>query len=296
MKKLSYILLSAIILTGCSEEKQFDATGTFESANEIIVSGEANGKIMALNLQEGDKVSSGQILGYIDTTQLHLTKLQLQKNSTSLQINKPDIEKQIAALQEQIKKQEFEQQRLLNLKKDGAASQKQIDDIASAIAILKSQLNAQLSTLKKTTGSVDEQSRSIDIQIAQIDDRIQKSLITAPVNGTVTAKFMNAGEFAAAGKPIYKVADLDNMYLRAYFTSAQIADMKIGQKVKVTADFGDEKEYAYDGTVIWIAADHEFTPKNIQTKESRADLVYAVKIAVKNDGRIKIGTYGEVSL
>ncbi len=296
MKKLSYILLSAIVLTGCSEEKQFDATGTFESANEIIVSGEANGKIMALNLQEGDKVSSGQILGYIDTTQLHLTKLQLQKNSTSLQINKPDIEKQIAALQEQIKKQEFEQQRLLNLKKDGAASQKQIDDIASAIAVLKSQLNAQLSTLKKTTGSVDEQSRSIDIQIAQIDDRIQKSLITAPVNGTVTAKFMNAGEFAAAGKPIYKVADLDNMYLRAYFTSAQIADMKIGQKVKVTADFGDEKEYAYDGTVIWIAADHEFTPKNIQTKESRADLVYAVKIAVKNDGRIKIGTYGEVSL
>lgn len=296
MKKLSYILLSAIVLTGCSEEKQFDATGTFESANEIIVSGEANGKIIALNLQEGDKVSSGQILGYIDTTQLHLTKLQLQKNSTSLQINKPDIEKQIAALQEQIKKQEFEQQRLLNLKKDGAASQKQIDDIASAIAVLKSQLNAQLSTLKKTTGSVDEQSRSIDIQIAQIDDRIQKSLITAPVNGTVTAKFMNAGEFAAAGKPIYKVADLDNMYLRAYFTSAQIADIKIGQKVKVTADFGDEKEYAYDGTVIWIAADHEFTPKNIQTKESRADLVYAVKIAVKNDGQIKIGTYGEVSL
>ena len=233
MKKLSYILLSAIILTGCSEEKQFDATGTFESANEIIVSGEANGKIIALNLQEGDKVSSGQILGYIDTTQLHLTKLQLQKNSTSLQINKPDIEKQIAALQEQIKKQEFEQQRLLNLKKDGAASQKQIDDIASAIAVLKSQLNAQLSTLKKTTGSVDEQSRSIDIQIAQIDDRILKSLITAPVNGTVTAKFMNAGEFAAAGKPIYKVADLDNMYLRAYFTSAQIADMKIGQKVKI---------------------------------------------------------------
>ena len=251
---------------------------------------------MELHLQEGDKVNAGHILGYIDTAQLHLTKLQLQKNSTSLQINKPDIEKQIAALQEQIKKQEFEQQRLLNLKKDGAASQKQIDDIASAIAVLKSQLNAQLSTLKKTTGSVDEQSRSIDIQIAQIDDRIQKSLITAPVNGTVTAKFMNAGEFAAAGKPIYKVADLDNMYLRAYFTSAQIADIKIGQKVKVTADFGDEKEYAYDGTVIWIAADHEFTPKNIQTKESRADLVYAVKIAVKNDGQIKIGTYGEVSL
>ncbi len=296
MKKLSYILLSAIVLTGCSEEKQFDATGTFESANEIIVSGETNGKIMELHLQEGDKVNAGQILGYIDTAQLHLTKLQLQKNSTSLQINKPDIEKQIAALQEQIKKQEFEQQRLLNLKKDGAASQKQIDDIASAIAVLKSQLNAQLSTLKKTTGSVDEQSRSIDIQIAQIDDRIKKSLITAPVNGTVTAKFMNAGEFAAAGKPIYKVADLDNMYLRAYFTSAQVADIKIGQKVKVTADFGDEKEYAYDGTVIWIAADHEFTPKNIQTKESRADLVYAVKIAVKNDGRIKIGTYGEVSL
>lgn len=296
MKKLSYILLSAIVLTGCSEEKQFDATGTFESANEIIVSSETNGKIMELHLQEGDKVNAGQILGYIDTAQLHLTKLQLQKNSTSLQINKPDIEKQIAALQEQIKKQEFEQQRLLNLKKDGAASQKQIDDIASAIAVLKSQLNAQLSTLKKTTGSVDEQSRSIDIQIAQIDDRIKKSLITAPVNGTVTAKFMNAGEFAAAGKPIYKVADLDNMYLRAYFTSAQIADIKIGQKVKVTADFGDEKEYAYDGTVIWIAADHEFTPKNIQTKESRADLVYAVKIAVKNDGRIKIGTYGEVSL
>ena len=296
MKKLSYILLSAIILTGCSEEKQFDATGTFESANEIIVSGEANGKIMALNLQEGDKVSSRQILGYIDTTQLHLTKLQLQKNSTSLQINKPDIEKQIAALQEQIKKQEFEQQRLLNLKKDGAASQKQIDDIASAIAVLKSQLNAQLSTLKKTTGSVDEQSRSIDIQIAQIDDRIQKSLITAPVNGTVTAKFMNAGEFAAAGKPIYKVADLDNMYLRAYFTSDQLGRFGLGDEVRVVADFGGDERYDYEGRIMWISSESEFTPKTIQTRDSRANLVYAVKIAVENDGRLKIGLAGDVLL
>ena len=228
--------------------------------------------------------------------QLYLSKLQLKKNMESVNYNRPDIGKQIAATKEQIRKQEYEKQRIENLLKGGAATQKQLDDINSAISVLKKQLEAQLSTLSNTTGNIEGQSSSIAVQIAQIDDRIAKSVIKSPADGIVVAKYMDAGEYAAPGKPLFKVADMSNMYLRAYFTSGQLAEIKTGQKVKVYADFGGDKRKEYEGTVIWISSENEFTPKNIQTKDSRADLVYAVKIAVANDGLIKIGTYGEVEL
>lgn len=297
MKK--YIITTTattLLLAGCGDSRQFDATGTFESANEITVSAEATGKIEWLDLQEGDSLSAGKEIGVIDTMQLYLSKQQLKKNMKSIRYNRPDIGKQIAATKEQIRKQEYEKQRIENLLKGGAATQKQLDDINSAISVLEKQLDAQLSTLNNTTGNIDGQSSAIATQIAQIDDRIAKSIIKSPVSGVVIAKYMDAGEYAMPGKPLFKVADMSNMYLRAYFTSEQLAEIKTGQKVKIYADFGDDKRKEYNGIVIWIASENEFTPKNIQTKESRADLVYAVKIAVINDGLIKIGTYGEVVL
>ena len=297
MKK--YIITTTattLLLAGCGDGQQFDATGTFESANEITVSAEATGKIEWLDLQEGDSLSAGKEIGVIDTMQLYLSKLQLKKNMESVNYNRPDIGTQIAATKEQIRKQEYEKQRIENLLKGGAATQKQLDDINSAISVLKKQLEAQLSTLSNTTGNIEGQSSSIAVQIAQIDDRIAKSVIKSPADGIVVAKYMDAGEYAAPGKPLFKVADMGNMYLRAYFTSEQLAEIKTGQKVKIYADFGGDKRKEYNGIVIWIASENEFTPKNIQTKESRADLVYAVKIAVINDGLIKIGTYGEVVL
>ena len=297
MKK--YIITTTattLLLAGCGDRQQFDATGTFESANEITVSAEATGKIEWLDLQEGDSLSAGKEIGVIDTMQLYLSKLQLKKNMESVNYNRPDIGKQIAATKEQIRKQEYEKQRIENLLKGGAATQKQLDDINSAISVLKKQLEAQLSTLSNTTGNIEGQSSSIAVQIAQIDNRIAKSVIKSPTDGIVVAKYMDAGEYAAPGKPLFKVADMSNMYLRAYFTSGQLTEIKTGQKVKVYADFGGDKRKEYEGTVIWISSENEFTPKNIQTKDSRADLVYAVKISVANDGLIKIGTYGEVEL
>ncbi len=296
MKRIALVLATASILASCTDTKDYDATGTFESASEVTVSSEATGKIMSLTLNEGDRLAAGQTVGYIDTTQLYLNKLQLQRSASSVLHNRPDISKQVAAIQEQIKKQEYERKRVANLLSDGAATQKQLDDIDSAIAVLKSQLEAQRTALTNTVGSLNEQSNSIDVQIAQINDRIAKSILTAPVNGIVTAKYAEQGEFAATGKPLYKIADMQNMVLRAYFTSEQVAQLKLCQEVTVTANFGGNSRYAYKGRIIWIAEQSEFTPKSIQTNDSRAGLVYAAKIAVTNDGRIKIGTYGEVKL
>ena len=220
MKK--YIITTTattLLLAGCGDSRQFDATGTFESANEITVSAEATGKIEWLDLQEGDSLSAGKEIGVIDTMQLYLSKLQLKKNMKSIRYNRPDIGKQIAATKEQIRKQEYEKQRIENLLKGGAATQKQLDDINSAISVLEKQLDAQLSTLNNTTGNIDGQSSAIATQIAQIDDRIAKSIIKSPVSGVVIAKYMDAGEYAMPGKPLFKVADMGNMYLRAYFTS-----------------------------------------------------------------------------
>lgn len=296
MKRIAIVLASATILASCSETKDYDATGTFESASEVTVSSEATGKIVALTISEGDNLKEGDLVGCIDTTQLYLNKLQLQRSASSVLQNRPDINKQVAAIQEQIKKQEYERKRVMNLLADGAATQKQLDDIDSAIAVLKSQLEAQRTALGNTVGSLNEQSNSIDVQIAQINDRIAKSKLAVPVSGIVTAKYAEQGEFASTGRPLYKIADMQHMMLRAYFTSDQLAQLKLGQEVTVTANFGGDSRHDYKGRIVWIAEQSEFTPKAIQTNDSRAGLVYAVKIAVDNDGRIKIGTYGEVKL
>ncbi|MBQ5701377.1 MAG: HlyD family efflux transporter periplasmic adaptor subunit, partial [Alistipes sp.] len=189
-----------------------------------------------------------------------------------------------------------ELRRVENMLKDGAATKKQKDDIEAQIKILERQLDATLSTLGKNTSTINDNSAALEAQIAALDDRISKCSILSPVGGTVLVKYAEAGELASVGKPLMKIADLKNIYLRAYFTSDQLANIKLGDEVKVVADFGGEERYDYTGRVAWISSESEFTPKTIQTKDSRANLVYAVKIAVENDGRLKIGLAGEVVL
>ena len=222
--------------------------------------------------------------------------MQLERQIASVRSNRPDISKQVTALQEQIAQQETERTRVKRLLDDGAATTKQLDDIVATLKILNGQLEATRSTLRNNTASIDENSSSIELQIAQVEDRLAKCRIVSPVTGTVLAKYAETGELASTGRPLMKVADLDHIYLRAYFTSEQLAALQLGQEVTVTADFGADEQYEYPGHIIWIASESEFTPKNIQTRNTRANLVYAVKIAVENDGRLKIGLYGEVNL
>lgn len=287
-----FLFSLALALSACSgKEDDFDVTGTFEST-EIIVSSEANGKIMELDLQEGDRLEAGAVTGYVDTMQLYLRKKQLEAGLRSVDIRKPDIRKQIASLEQQISVARSEQQRMENLVKAKAGNQKQVDDIANNIKVLQKQLDAQYSTLHKTTGGADAEAESIVYQIMQLDDLLQKSRIVNPQAGTVLMKYAHAGEVTAAGKPLYKIADTDLLYLRAYPTAGQLSRLKLGDEVRVFVDFGEKEQREYSGTLTWISEKSEFTPKGIQTKDERANLVYAVKIAVKNDGYLKIGQYG----
>ena len=294
MKRIVYIA-AVVLAASCGAEAEFDAQGTFE-ATEIVVSSEATGRILNFEVEEGMTISANETVGAIDSVQLHLQRKQLVAQQSALLGSRPDVKKQVAALREQIAKQNEELRRVENMLKDGAATKKQKDDIEAQIKILESQLDATLSTLDKNTSTINNNSAALEAQIAALDDRISKCRIISPVGGTVLVKYAEAGELASVGKPLMKIADLDNIYLRAYFTSDQLAKVNLGDEVKVVADFGGEERYDYTGRVAWISSESEFTPKTIQTKDSRANLVYAVKIAVKNDGRLKIGLAGEVVL
>ena len=295
MKRIFICCTLPLLAAACGRNGDFDATGTFE-ATEVVVSAEAAGRILRFDAEEGNRLEAGRQVGAIDTVQLYLQKLQLERQRASVVSNRPDIAKQVASLREQIAKQQTERRRVENLLRDGAATTKQLDDIDAQIKVLDGQLEAQLSTLRNNAASIDENSSSIELQIARIEDQLAKCRIASPVAGTVLAKYSEAGELASVGRPLMKVADLDRIYLRAYFTSDQLAALKLGQEVTVTADFGGDSRIDYPGRIVWIASESEFTPKTIQTRDSRANLVYAVKIAVENDGRLKIGLYGEVKL
>lgn len=294
MKRTAMICVAAMVLTGCNANRSgYDAEGYFEST-EVTVSAESSGKILYFNAEEGADVEAGTLLGCIDTVQLYLTRMQLAKSAESVLKNRPDIAKQVQAMKEQLKTLEREKDRVARLLADGAATQKQMDDIESQIAVMEVQLDAQETALENSVSSLDAQSSSIGMQIAQIDDKLAKCRISSPVSGTVLTKYAEAGEFVAAGRPLFKVADLDRVYLRAYVTSAQLSEIKMGQQVKVYSDYGKGYSKEYPGTVTWISSQSEFTPKNIQTDDERRNLVYAIKVAVGNDGLIKLGMYGGI--
>ena len=296
MRKIYIIASVALLLTACGKkEKEYDATGTFE-ATETTVSAEQSGTLLSFSLNEGDEVEEGREVGLIDTTQIWLKIQQTRATKAVYNSQKPDMEKQIAATRQQLAKAQTEQRRYQELVNDGAAPRKMLDDAVSQVQVLQRQLAAQISSLSTSTDALNKQMAATDVQVNQLRDQLQKCHIYTPVAGTVLEKYVERGEFVATGKPLFKIADTRQMYLRAYVTSAQLQHIKVGQTVKVFADYGNGQRKAYDGRVSWISSRSEFTPKTILTDDERADLVYAVKIAVKSDGYIKIGMYGEVKL
>lgn len=294
MKRSFAYPLLVLLAASCVEgNKAYDASGVFEST-EVTVSAEGNGKILSLDLQEGDRLEAGQIVGCIDTVQLHLSEIQLEASRRAVGSGRLDISRQIAALESQIGKQRQELDRFTKLEKAGASNRKQVEDIQAQIETLERQLAAQEESLNSSNRNVSGQADALEAQIEQIRDRIRKCVITSPVAGTVLAKYSEAGEFAALGRALFKVADIDNIRLRAYITADQLTALKLGQQVRVFADQGSSGRKEYAGTLIWISDKAEFTPKTIQTRDERANLVYAVKIAVENDGLIKLGMYGDI--
>ncbi len=297
MKSNKYLYLFFILLlASCSSSSDFDAQGTFE-ATEVTISSEATGKILWLNVEEGDSVTLGHVIGQIDTVQLALQRGELILQRQALMESLPDIQKQAQSLREQIAGATTDRDRIARLLAAGAATQQQLDNLNTQVASLKGQLDALLSQLSTTTTSTTSKAEAVDAQLAAIDDKIAKSTIVAPISGTVLAKYAEPGEVAAFGTPLVKLADISNIYLRAYFTSDQLQDVKLGQRVTVVADYGGGNTRDYEGTVTYIATQSEFTPKTIQTADSRANLVYAVEISVPNaDHSLKLGLTGNVIL
>ena len=294
MKKLITMASAALLLAACgNSEKEYDATGTFE-ATETTVSAEQNGTLLTFAINEGDEIEAESEVGLIDTTQTWLKLQQARATQEVYQSQKPDMEKQTSATRQQLAKAQAEQQRYKELVADGAAPSKMLDDATNQVQVLQRQLAAQLSSLSTNTNALSKQMAATEVQIDQLCDQLRKCHIKAPLKGTVLEKYAESGEFVAVGKPLFKMADMEQVYIRAYVTSAQLQSIRTGQQVKVFADYGDGKKQEYDGTVSWISSRSEFTPKTILTDDERADLVYAVKVRVKNDGFIKIGMYGEV--
>ncbi|MCC8039388.1 MAG: efflux RND transporter periplasmic adaptor subunit [Bacteroidales bacterium] len=286
----------SLLPVACSSSSDFDAQGTFQ-ATEVTVSSEATGRILWLNVEEGDSVIQGHVIGQIDTVQLTLQRAELLQQRKALMESLPDVQKQAQSLREQIAGATTDRDRIARLLSAGAATQQQLDNLNTQVASLQGQLDGLISQLSTTTASTVSKADAIDSQLAAIDDKIAKSAIVAPISGTVLAKYAEPGEVAAYGTPICKLADISNIYLRAYFTSDQLEHVKIGQKVKVVADYGGGNTRDYQGTITYIATQSEFTPKTIQTADSRANLVYATKITVPNpDHALNLGLTGNVIL
>ena len=296
MKQKSLFLAAALVLLLCAcrhKNELIDASGTFE-ATEVVVSSEANGKIIEYNLHEGDKVIAGLPVGLIDTIQLSLTRKQLVASVNAVESRTQDPSKQTGQIRTQISTQKRERERVKRLLAADAANAKQLDDINAAIAMLERQLAAAEANISQGNLAVAAEITSLWTQVAQVDDQLRKCYITSPINGTILAKYAEAGELTGIGKPLFKVADIENMTLRAYITASQLTKIKLGQKVTILADYGEGGYRNYEGTITRISDKSEFTPKTIQTRDERANLVYAIKVSFINDGYVKIGMYGDI--
>lgn len=296
MKIHQYICSVAIglVLGACtSQEEQYDASGIFETT-EVIVSAKGTGELQSFQVEEGQAVRQGEVLGWIDTLQLSLKDRQLAASLLATESKRLDEKRQVAHLRQQIENLQREKERFTALLNAKATTAKQVDDIDYQIKVLQNQLVATQEQINSSNSSLSRQSESIQAQRAQMEDQIRNAMISSPITGTVLTKYAEQGEFAVPGKALFKVADVSQMKLRAYITADQLTQLQIGQAVAVYADRGITDRKRYAGRVVWIADKAEFTPKTIQTRNERANLVYAVKIAVENDGFIKRGMYGEV--
>ncbi len=290
MKK-SNIIITAILtgfLSSCSNGEKADGYGNFE-ATEITISSEANGKLEFLNLEEGQILEKGTVVGLVDTLQLYLNKQQLLASKETAASKSGGVWSQVSVLNQQLQTAKTEQQRIQNMFNENAATQRQLDQANSQVDVLKKQIQ----NVETQNSPIVNEVKSIGAKVAQIEEQIENSKITNPINGTVLTKYAEPGEIVSFGKPLYKIANLEEMTLRVYVSETQLPNIKIGQEVTVKIDSGEAMK-DYTGTISWISASAEFTPKIIQTKEERVNLVYAVKIIVKNDGSLKIGMPAEM--
>lgn len=310
MKKIIMLTYVILLLAACGKkETAFDATGTFE-ATEVTVSAKATGELKNFNVVEGQTMKANEKVGDIDVYQLlqkqdelNAARMQLDATAAMASSRRLDMQKQLASITQQIENALSEQKRFTALVNDGAVPRKQLDDINNQIKVLRSQLNATRDQIRSNNSSMADQVRAVKAQVVgveaqkrQLADQIKNADIVSPITGIVLEKYAEQGEFVAVGRPLIKVANTEQMYIRAYVTSIQLKDIKIGQKVRVKADFGRNERREYDGVITWISNRSEFTPKTILTADERADLVYAVKVRFRNDGFVKIGMYGEVKL
>ena len=291
MKTFIKIILVSIVFSSCNKNNEnADAYGNFETT-EVTVSSEANGKIEFLNIEEGNEVKKSQVVALIDTLQLHFNKEQLKASIATVQSKSASVLSQISVLNEQLKTAKIEQNRILNMFNENAATKRQVDEIEGKVNVI----NKQINSVQTQNAPILNEVKSIEVQIAKLEDQIKKSQVINPIDGTVLTKYAEASEITAFGKPLYKIANLNEMELRVYFSETQLPQIKIGQHVKVVIDSNDSTK-SFNGTISWISSQAEFTPKVIQTKEERTNLVYAVKVKVKNDGSLKIGMPAEVWL
>lgn len=308
MKKIYLLTALVFVITSCSDnQKEYDATGTFE-ATEVTVAAKSSGELKTFTLNEGENLNANQVVGNIDTYELQqkqdeLTAVlqQLDATASSTSSRQLNLKEQLASLSQQITHEQQEQKRFAELVKDGAVPRKQLDDINNQIQVLqrqyeatRNQIQSNNSSLEKQISAIQAQKQGVMAQKRQIEEKISNTQVFSPLQGTVLEKYVEQGEFVSIGKPLFKVADTNKMFIRAYITSKQLKSVKIGQKATVFADYGNGQKKQYNGVVTWISSRSEFTPKTILTDDERADLVYSIKIQFTNDGYAKIGMYGEV--
>lgn len=296
MKRITTIFLIPLFLYSCDgDDAAVDASGTFEAV-EVIVSSEVTGTLEELSIQEGALVAEGQPLGWIDSTQLYLKKKQLLAQIDAILSRRPHIATQLASYRVQLETAERELARVRNLFKADAATQKQVDDATAQVSVIRKQMDAHRSSLDVSSQSLVTETLPLSAQVEQLEDQLRRCRIVNPMDGTILAQYAEAHELVTVGKPLYKIADISALELRAYMTGGQLPGIRLNQEVTVLVDDAAGGYREYPGNITWISSKAEFTPKTIQTKDERADLVYAIKVKVKNDGYLKIGMYGEVKL
>lgn len=285
-----------LLAAGCgNKEIEFDACGQID-ATDVTVSAESSGRILSLDIEEGDRLAAGQMLGAIDSAQIWLQKKELQERKEGAKARIVDIESQIAPSMAQLENLRKDHERFAALLSKDAGTRKQLEDNESQIAVLEGQIAAQRQTYGQNNDATMSEIGMYDVQIAQREDQLSKCRIMSPINGTVLTKYAEAGETVVSGKALFKIADMDRLFVRAYFTTAQLASLAVGDKVTVIPDDGTNSPKEYEGTVTWISDEAEFTPKNIQTRDERADMVYAVKVSIENDGNLRLGMYAYVKI
>lgn len=290
MRKFIIPLLLPAILAGCSGRNNLsDAYGNFE-AEEYLIAAEGQGKILQFEVEEGAVLSGGQTVGYIDTIPLHLQKKQLKSRIKVVEAQRSGVHAQVEVQQSRKNTLLVEKNRLEKLLEDGAATGKQMDDLIGQLSILVKQIEATRSKFE----TIEAEIASLEAQVRITEDKLGRNIILNPVDGTVLEKYAEAFEMAVPGKTLYKIADLQTMILRVYISGEQLATVKIGQEVGVIIDHPEVRQKPLHGIITWISGESEFTPKIIQTREERINLVYAVKVEVPNDGKIKIGMPGEI--